>query len=76
MKRRRAPVHIAQGAVKWFSNESGYGFIHPDDGGQNLLVRRGYMVGGEFESPKKGDRVTYDVTQGAKGLWAMNVSKT
>jgi|SRR3954454_8048930 cold shock protein len=66
---------MAQGTVKWFSNESAYGFVRPDNGGPNVHVRRGYMVGDEAESLKKGDRVTYDTSQDAKGLWATNVSK-
>jgi cold shock protein len=66
---------MSQGTVKWFSNESDYGFVRPDDGGQNVHVRRGYMVGDGAESLKKGDRVTYDISQDAKGLWATNVSK-
>jgi CspA family cold shock protein len=67
--------YMAQGTVKWFSNESDYGFVRPDDGGQNVHVRREHIVGDEAESLEKGDRVTYDISQDAKGLWATNVSK-
>jgi CspA family cold shock protein len=66
---------MAQGTVKWFSDDSDYGFVCPDDGGKNVHVRREHVVGDEAESLEKGDRVTYDMSQGAGGLWATNVSK-
>jgi CspA family cold shock protein len=61
--------------VKWFSDDSDYGFVRPDDGGQDVHVRREHVVGDGAESLEKGDRVTYDMSQGAKGSWATNVSK-
>jgi cold shock protein len=66
---------MAQGTVKWFNNESDYGFVRPDDGGQNVHVRRAHVVGDGAESFEKGDRVSYDMSQDGKGLWATNVSK-
>jgi CspA family cold shock protein len=66
---------MAQGTVKWFSGDNDYGFVRPDDGGQNVHVRREHVVGDGAESLEMGDRVTYDMSQGAKGLWATNVSK-
>jgi cold shock protein len=67
--------HMAQGTVKWFSNESDHGFVCPDDGGQDVHVRREHVVGDEGESLEKGDRVTYEMSQDARGLWATKVSK-
>jgi cold shock protein len=66
---------MEHGTVKWFSNEGDHGYVSPDDGGQDLHVRREYVVGDGAESLKKGDRVTYETSQEARGLWATNVSK-
>jgi CspA family cold shock protein len=66
---------MAQGTVKWFSSEKGYGFIRPDDGGEDLFVHRSGIAGEGPESLDEGDKVTYEVAQGRKGLQAQNVSK-
>ncbi len=67
---------MIQGTVKWFSDESGYGFIRPDEGGENLFVRRSDVAAGEAnESLEKGDEVNYEATQDGKGLQATNVSR-
>jgi cold shock protein len=65
----------AQGTVRWFSNESDHGFVCPDDGGQDVHVRREHIVDGGAEVLEKGDRVNYDMSEDAGGLWARNVSK-
>ena len=65
----------AQGVIRWFSNESDYGFVRPDDGGQDIHVRRQHTLGDGAESLKKGDRVTYDTADGKRNLWAKNVSR-
>ncbi len=64
-----------RGTIRWFSNEGDHGFVRPDDGGQNIHVRREHTVGDGVESLKKGDRVTYDTAENARGLWARNVSR-
>jgi cold shock protein len=66
---------MAQGTVKWFSNEKGYGFISPDDGSEDVFVPHTGIAGGGFKSLEEGEKVTYEVTQGRKGPQAANVSK-
>ncbi len=68
-----AETHV--GTVKWFSDESRYGFTGPDEGGGNLFVRRSDVAAGKAnESLEKGEEVDYQATQGGKGLQVTNVS--
>jgi CspA family cold shock protein len=64
-----------EGTVKWFSNEKGYGFISPDDGGEDLFVHHTGIEGTGFKSLEEGAKVTYEATQGRKGMQAENVSR-
>jgi CspA family cold shock protein len=66
---------MPQGTVKWFNGEKGYGFIRPDDAGEDLFVHYSGIVGDGFRSLDEGDKVTYEVAQGRKGMQAQNVSK-
>ena len=66
---------MAQGTVKWFSQDKGYGFIKPDDGSEDVFVHHTGIAGEGFKTLEEGDKVTYEVTQGRKGLQATNVSK-
>ncbi len=66
---------MAQGTVKWFNQEKGYGFIKPDDGGEDLFVHYSGIAGEGFRSLEEGAKVSYEVTRGKKGLQAENVSK-
>ena len=65
---------MAQGTVKWFNDEKGYGFISPDDGGEDLFVHHTGIDGSGFKSLDEGAKVTYEATQGRKGMQAVNVS--
>lgn len=63
------------GKVKWFNNSKGYGFI-TREGGEDLFVHFKSIVGDGYRSLKEGDTVQFDIEQGAKGLQAVNVSRT
>ena len=66
---------MATGVVKWFSDEKGFGFITPDDGGQDAFVHFSAIQGDGFRSLTEGDRVEFDVVDGTKGRQAANVTK-
>ncbi len=65
---------MAQGAVKWFNDQKGYGFI-AQDGGPDVFVHHSAILGEGFKSLKEGERVEFDVIQGEKGPKAQNVKK-
>ncbi|WP_377271110.1 cold-shock protein [Peterkaempfera sp. SMS 1(5)a] len=64
---------MAQGKVKWFNAEKGYGFIAQDGGGPDVFVHFSAITGGGFRELAEEQRVEFDVTQGQKGPQAENV---
>ncbi len=65
---------MATGTVKWFNDEKGYGFITPDEGGEDLFVHHTGISGEGFKSLEEGSKVSYEASQGRKGMQADNVS--
>ena len=63
---------MAQGTVKWFSNEKGYGFIQPEEG-EDVFVHFSAISGEGYKSLQEGQKVEFEVVQGDKGLQAANV---
>ena len=63
---------MAQGTVKWFNDDKGYGFITPDEGGSDLFVHHSGIAGNGFKSLEEGNKVSYEATQGQKGMQANN----
>ncbi|RPA12807.1 cold-shock protein [Gordonia sp. OPL2] len=66
---------MAQGTVKWFNGEKGFGFIAPDDDRDgDVFVHFSAINGSGFRNLEEAQRVEFDVEQGAKGLQATNVT--
>jgi CspA family cold shock protein len=66
---------MATGTVKWFSDDKGFGFITPDDGGRDLFVHFSGIAGDGYRSLAEGAKVNYEEEQGDKGPKAVNVTK-
>jgi CspA family cold shock protein len=64
---------LAEGTVKWFSNEKGYGFIEAE-GGEDVFVHHSAIQMDGYRSLTEGQRVQFEVVQGDKGLQAANVT--
>ncbi len=64
---------MAQGTVKWFNSEKGFGFIAPSDGSPDVFVHFSAIQVQGYKSLDEGQNVEFDVTQGQKGLQAENV---
>ncbi len=65
---------MANGVVKWFNDSKGFGFIEQENG-DDVFVHFSSIQGDGFKSLAEGQKVTFDIVQGAKGLQAANVNK-
>lgn len=61
------------GSVKWFNSEKGYGFLTQDEGGKDVFVHYRAIVADGYKSLNEGQRVSFDIEDGQKGLQAANV---
>ena len=64
---------MAQGTVKWFNAEKGFGFIAPNDGGADIFVHHSAITRRGFRSLEENQRVEFTASQGPKGMQADQV---
>jgi CspA family cold shock protein len=64
---------MPRGRVKWFSDEKGYGFIEPEEGGEDLFVHHSDIEGTGYKSLDEGEEVEFETDSGPKGPRATNV---
>ncbi len=62
------------GTVKWFNEAKGYGFIAPQEGGDDVFVHYSAIQGSGFRTLLEGQNVTFDMEQGPKGMQAREVN--
>jgi len=65
---------MAQGTVKWFNGDKGFGFITPDGGAKDVFVHFSEIRGSGFRTLEENQRVQFDIEQGPKGPQAVGVT--
>lgn len=65
---------MATGTVKWFNDAKGYGFITPDEGGEDLFAHFSAIQMNGFKTLKEGQKVVFEVVAGPKGKLASNIA--
>ena len=66
---------MATGTLKWFNYSKGFGFITPDDGGEDLFAHFSALEASYYKVLKEGDKVSFEVTVGPKGRYAANINR-
>jgi CspA family cold shock protein len=66
-------IDMAIGTVKWFSNSKGYGFISPDEGGEDVFAHFSAIQMDGYKTLNEGQKVQFEITEGPKGLQAANI---
>lgn len=64
---------MATGTVKWFNNQKGFGFICADEGGEDIFAHFSAIEMEGYKSLKVGQKVLFEISEGPKGLHAMNI---
>ena len=64
---------MSLGTVKWFNDSKGFGFITPDEGGEDIFAHFSAISMEGFKTLQEGQRVSFDITNGAKGKQASNI---
>jgi cold shock protein len=62
-----------KGTVKWFNAQKGFGFITNDNGGEDVFVHFSGIVSNNFKTLEEGQKVTFDLEKGQRGMQAVNV---
>jgi len=66
---------MSVGIVKWFSNSKGYGFISPDEGGEDVFAHFSAIEMEGYKTLNEGQKVEFDISDGPKGLQASNIKE-
>ncbi|MFQ5488328.1 MAG: cold-shock protein [Gammaproteobacteria bacterium] len=64
---------MATGIVKWFNNAKGFGFVSPDEGGDDVFAHFSAIAMEGYKSLKQGQKVEFEISEGPKGLFAANI---
>lgn len=64
---------MATGTVKWFNDAKGFGFITPDEGGDDVFAHFSHIQVNGFKTLSENQKVSFDVVEGKKGLQASNI---